>query len=421
MRFDFSKWNLRSTCVFCLVLATQASLSSPQLFAQEKTTESKKVQVPGKQLPDKPKEESKEDETDPFAIPDGASVAELFAFINKVKGIQPPKRDLPSVTEHAKKVFPAIIAAADLVIKKSDSDQDVQKALEEKFGAYGILVRYDGSVAPKMTELAEEYSKDQRPAIASIAVGHLLKAKSSSLTKASPEKAAEIVDEVLAYVDRFGITKATYATVSGIAGSMGYTEHTELAATLHEKLFPYFRDSKDETLRDRADMMMGAARRLRLPGNRMELNGLTAAGEKFDWSNHKGKVVLVDFWASWCGPCIGELPNMKKNLAAYGDRGFEIIGINMDDTRAPFEKCVLDKEITWLNLFSEETGKTGWKSPIATYYGITGIPTAILIDREGKVASLKARGIELDKQLERLLGPVEVDSVDKKSGDDKDK
>ncbi len=416
-----SKSYLLATCFVCAVLSIQVSLLLPKSDAQEQALENKQLQAPEKQQQDSAEKDAKEGSDDPFLIPDGASIDELFAFINKVKRIQPPKRDAQSVVELATKLFPAIITAADLVMEKSESEEEVQKALEEKFGAYQVLVKYDTSVAPKLMKLAKQYANDERPSIACTATGYLLQIKSSSLQTASLENASEMVDEVLVYVDRFGINKATYSIVSGIARTMGYTEHTELAASLHDKLVPYFRDSTDETLRARADVMIGAARRLRLPGNNIELGGLTADGETFDWSSYKGKVVLVDFWASWCGPCLAELPNMKKNLAAYGDKGFEIVGINMDSTRSAFEKCVQDREITWLNIVNEEEGKTGWKAPIATYYGITGIPTALLVNQEGKVVSLKARGKELDKLLETLLGPVEVASVDGDSDKEKDK
>ncbi len=109
---------------------------------------------------------------------------------------------------------------------------------------------------------------------------------------------------------------------------------------------------------------------------------------------------------------------MKRNLERYGERGFDIVGVNLDKTPAACAKYVEDEELTWTNLMSEDSGKMGWENPLATYYGVNAIPTAILVDQEGKVVSLRARGKELDRLLVKLLGEVEEDADDEADDDE---
>ena len=378
-----------------LLLATALIAPQTPVLAQE--TEPDKAKVAADE-PSKAKDEEKEDK---YAVPSDASPEELLAWITKTKRIPPPR---DAMAETAKKMFPALIQACDLVIEKSQNADELKKAIEEKFSAYGVLVRFMPSASKDLDALAEKYASDARPEIAQIAVGHSLMEKSQTLRDADAEKAQEVADAAVAFLERFGANKATFSTVSRIASSLGYSSHNEIAAVAHERLASILEKSEDSVIAKRSSKLIGAARRIRLLGNEMMLSGVTADGNAFHWESYRGKVVLVDYWASWCGPCIGEIPNMKKNLERFGDKGFAIVGINMDDTRAAFEKCVENQEITWVNIVSEEEGKRGWDAPMADYYGVSGIPTAILIDQKGKVVSLQARGGELDKQLESLLG-----------------
>ena len=126
-------------------------------------------------------------------------------------------------------------------------------------------------------------------------------------------------------------------------------------------------------------MALGASSQTDLDGNPISLQQC------------RGKVVLLDFWAVWCGPCIGEMPNVKKVYDAYKDKGFDVIGVSLDTDEAELRQYLEVCNIPWRQIFNGE----GWQSPLAKQYGIRGVPSAWLIDREGKLISYQARGTTL--------------------------
>jgi thiol-disulfide isomerase/thioredoxin len=114
----------------------------------------------------------------------------------------------------------------------------------------------------------------------------------------------------------------------------------------------------------------------------------------------RGKVVLVDFWATWCGPCVGELPNVLAAYKKYHAKGFEIVGISLDQSETALKDFIKQKEMTWPQYFD---GK-GWESKLGQKYGITSIPATFLLDGEGKIVAKNLRGPALEAELAKLLG-----------------
>lgn len=124
----------------------------------------------------------------------------------------------------------------------------------------------------------------------------------------------------------------------------------------------------------------------------------TPDGTPLTLSSLRGKCVLLDFWASWCGPCLREAPNVKKVYDRYRDKGFEVLSVSIDEDSSKWVNAIKQHNLDWLHVSSLQ----GWKCPVAQLYRITGVPAMFLIDREGKIISTKARGEVLEAEVSKL-------------------
>ena len=123
--------------------------------------------------------------------------------------------------------------------------------------------------------------------------------------------------------------------------------------------------------------------------------GPTPDGEEISLESLRGKVVLIDFWASWCGPCRRENPNVVKLYDEYKSKGFEILAVSLDRTKDRWVKAIADDKLTWLHI----SDLKGWKSEYARQYGVSSIPQTVLLDREGKIMARNLRGKALEAKL----------------------
>lgn len=122
-------------------------------------------------------------------------------------------------------------------------------------------------------------------------------------------------------------------------------------------------------------------------------------GKNISLSELKGKVVLIDFWASWCGPCRQNNPRLVKLYKKYHGKGFEIYGISLDEDTVSWKKAVHHDKLTWIQVIDDR----GWSALSASAYGVDMIPTSFLIDREGVIRTINAEGTELESCVRDLL------------------
>ena len=116
-------------------------------------------------------------------------------------------------------------------------------------------------------------------------------------------------------------------------------------------------------------------------------------------SSLRGKVVLIDFWASWCAPCRKELPNVKRAYEKYKSKGFEILGVSLDKDRNAWLEAVSKEGLTW----PQVSDLKQWQSEACQIYAIQSIPYTVLIDKDGKILATELRGAELDKKLSEVF------------------
>src|ERR1017187_7443594 len=159
--------------------------------------------------------------------------------------------------------------------------------------------------------------------------------------------------------------------------------NTNKAAELINRLKQDFPDTKpvaqEEGKKLRATMVEGT----KFP----DFNEKDVTGKPVSVANYKGKVVLIDFWATWCGPCVAELPNVLKTYEKHHNQGFEIIGISLDKEEAKLTSFTKEKNMTWQQFFDGQF----WSNKLAVKYGVNSIPATYLLDGDGKIIAKNLR------------------------------
>lgn len=130
------------------------------------------------------------------------------------------------------------------------------------------------------------------------------------------------------------------------------------------------------------------------------ITGATPEGKQMSLTDLRGKYVLIDFWASWCGPCRRENPNVVRLYEKYKDKGFDVLGVSLDTNKDKWVAAIKKDKLAWHHI----SDLKGWSSQLSKPYGVRGIPYTVLIDKEGNIIGKRLRGPALEAKLKELFG-----------------
>ncbi|MCS6905102.1 MAG: TlpA disulfide reductase family protein [Bacteroidia bacterium] len=188
------------------------------------------------------------------------------------------------------------------------------------------------------------------------------------------------------------------ALMEAIAQARYNSDFADIYLHFSEKFLQSFPNEPGAEERRRQLNEMG---RLRIGQPAPEIALSSPDGKTIKLSQLRGKVVLLDFWASWCGPCRRENPHVVKTYKHYNPKGFEVFSVSLDNNAENWKRAIKEDNLMWPYHVSD---LRGWQSSAAQLYGVTSIPFTILLDKEGRIIAKNLRGQQLEQRLRKIFG-----------------
>lgn len=331
--------------------------------------------------------------------PEAQNAEQIFEFLDGLGDMEPAGKSEEELIAHQKKIFRTVLNAINKVMTLEMTDPQAMEAHFYRLQALQYLKQLgEPGANEQFNQAIGAALADKRPQVNDIGMKFHVELGLGMWSKLNDQQKAGLIQSIAGFVGRGTPDENKLQMVMTVVDYLGDMQGgAPYAKQLLDTTIPIYKNSGNQDLIALVPLLEGIARRMGLPGNQMELRGKLLDGSEFNWAAYRGKVVLVDFWASWCGPCLAEIPNVVKMHKAYNGKGFEVVGINIDEKIEVAAAKVKQLNVPWPTIFDHD-------EELANYYGITGIPRAILIDQEGRVVSMMARGPYLERELRKLLG-----------------
>jgi thiol-disulfide isomerase/thioredoxin len=312
---------------------------------------------------------------------------ELSQMLSAGQLMDPAKR-----AEVAPKAIPALKKMAGLMEELGNAEPQAKEAMAaSRYQVLGMgAILGDKEAEGTLNKLAE--GSDPKAALSAKAA--LLSADWVKTSK-DPAAQAKVLDRAEA------LAKANPSDQGVVSLIASYTMFGAASPELKDRAGKIMENDLKGPVAEQMKQQMAGARKLHAMENKpLVLSGASLDGKTFSTEAWKGKVILVDFWATWCGPCRAELPRVKKAYQDYHAKGLEVLGVSCDNSADELKKFLAeDKGMPWPQLF--DAANPGWH-PLAKQFGIDGIPTMFLIDKKGVLRTVEARE-DFETQIPKLL------------------
>ncbi len=328
----------------------------------------------------------------PYRAPEQLTREELGRFLERMSEKPASIQARPGFAE-------AMIDAAERILQKGSNDVLGQQAIEVLLRTWQRLAAEERPQADQeLQRLVGRFRDDKRPAIQSLVDWIELEQQAVQAEQLSPDAILALLERIAAFFEKnaprrehLRLASATVRAINRLEVHQrdGYFDRFGRiwAASADREMASYGRHVAAQPMQNRA----------RIVGQKIEIEGVTAAGTELDWNAYRGKVVLIDFWATWCGPCLRELPKIQELYRTWHPKGLEVLGINLDRDRAQLADFLSRNDVPWAQLVGDDA------LAIVRRYSVTGIPWLLLVDRNGQVVKVSHSVEELSRDIEALL------------------